>query len=159
MPKLKSIFIIGITLVIGIALGGVMFSDSLPRAFVDVANCQGSCFKTKEVAGLLASIGIQNLGGNLPKIIIETDKTLVFDIQYPYPDDKIHYAVVPKKDIKDVGSASKEDMEYLHDSFAVISKIVRDNNYQRYRVITNGPGYQEVTYLHFHLVIDREKPR
>lgn len=134
----------------------MMFSRSIPRNFLSANLCRESCFSKKEALGLLASIGIQNLGENLPSIIYETNKTLVFDMQYPYPPDKIHYVVVPKRDIKDLASANKEDLEYLQDSFAVISNIVKEKNYQKYRVITNGPGYQEVTYLHFHLVIDRD---
>ncbi|MDO8601081.1 MAG: HIT domain-containing protein [bacterium] len=156
MNKYKLLFIICITLVIGVVVGGLLFSRSISRTLLDVKNCGEKCFNKKEALGLLASIGIQNLGENLPSIIYETDKTLVFDIQYPYPPDKIHYAVVPKRDIKDMAAATQEDLEYLKDSFAVISNIVKEKNHQKYRVITNGPGYQEVTYLHFHLVIDRD---
>jgi hypothetical protein len=29
---------------------------------------------------------------------------------------------------------------------------VAENNLRAYRVITNGPGRQAVTYLHFHLM-------
>ncbi|OGZ65430.1 MAG: hypothetical protein A3C50_03400 [Candidatus Staskawiczbacteria bacterium RIFCSPHIGHO2_02_FULL_43_16] len=96
------------------------------------------------------------MDGNLPKVIFETDKTLVFDIQYPYPPTKIHYAVVPKKDIKDVNQLAPEDEGYISDAYLVMAKIVREHDYKKYRVITNGPGFQEVAYLHFHLVIDRD---
>jgi len=145
-----------IVFLVGIVLGGYLFSRSLPRSFIALNHCDQTCWKKSELMGLLASVGIQNLGGKLPYVVYETDKTLVFDIQYPYPPDKIHYLVVPKRDIKDAGQLTDEDKEYLADSYAVMGKIVRENNYSKYRVITNGPGYQEVNYIHFHLVIDRD---
>ena len=157
MSKFTLVLLLIITILIGIIIGGYLFSGSIPRQFLSVNSCGDSCFKTNELAGLLTSIGVQNIGGKLPYVVYETDKTLVFDIQYPYPPDKIHYTVMPKKDIKDVSQFTEEDKEYLDDAYAVIGKIVRDNNYTKYRVITNGAGYQEVAYLHFHLVIDRGK--
>lgn len=141
----------------GIAIGGFLFSDTVKRPFIDISRCDQYCLKTSELAGLLASVGIQVTDGNLPTVIFETDKTLVFDIQYPYPPDKIHYAVVPKKDIKDTSQLTEEDKEYIADAYFVMGKIVNENNYTKYRILANGPGYQEVAYLHFHLIIDRDQ--
>jgi len=155
----KSIFILFalLMLVAGITIGGFLFSDTVRRPFLNISACHENCIKSNELLGFLASVGIQAMPGNLPKVIFETDKTLVFDIQYPYPPEKIHYAIVPKKDIKDIGQMTEEDKEYFNDAYSVIGKIVNENNYKKYRVSTNGPGFQEVTYLHFHLVIDREQ--
>lgn len=153
--KIFSYIFYVLILAVGIAVGGFLFSDTIGRPVVDMARCDQYCLKTSELAGLLASVGIQVTDGKLPTVIFETDKTLVFDIQYPYPPEKIHYAIVPKKDIKDTSQLTKEDGEYVADAYLVISKIVSENNYKKYRVITNGPGFQEVAYLHFHLVIDR----
>jgi|SRR3989344_1642334 len=155
MKLFKLTLIAAVALCTGIVIGGFLFSRTIPRSFLTVHQCE-DCFKTKEIAGLLASLGIQNLGGALPKVIYETDKTLVFDIQYPYPPDKIHYLVAPKRDIKNVDQLTEEDRGYIDEAYIVMGKIVRDNHYAKYRVITNGPGYQEVAYLHFHLVIDRD---
>ena len=157
MNRFVIFFIVMGVLGLGIVIGGFLFSDSMPRQFILVGDCGQQCFKQSELAGLLTSVGIQNLGGKLPYVVYETDKTLVFDIQYPYPKDKIHYLVVPKKDVQDVAQLTHEDQEYLYDSYAVMGKIIRDNNYTKYRVITNGSGFQEVAYLHFHLVIDRDQ--
>ena len=146
-----------IILLIGVILGGYLFSRSLPRSFIALHRCEETCFKSNELAGILSSVGIQTIGGKLPLVMYETDKTLVFDIQYPYPPDKIHYLVVPKRDVKDAGELTEEDKEYLSDNYGVMGKIVREGNYKKYRIVTNGPGYQEVNYLHFHLVIDRDQ--
>ena len=36
--------------------------------------------------------------------------------------------------------------------FAVAGKLARDNKLEHYRLLSNGPGKQMVTYLHFHLL-------
>ena len=156
MKKYQIVSFATIFLAIGVIVGGYLFSRSIPRSFISVHRCEGKCFNQNELVGLLASVGIQKIGSNLPKVIFETDKTLVFDI-YPYPPEKIHYVVVPKKDIKDESHLTDEDKEYLVDAYAVIGRMVRDNNYRKYKIITNGPGYQKATYLHFHLVVDRNE--
>jgi histidine triad (HIT) family protein len=156
MPQKLKHTLLGILIfLIGLAAGGLLFSRSLPRSFLAVAHCQDVCLQSKDILGLAASVGIQNLGGKLPTVVFESDKTLVFDIQYPYPEDKIHYIVAPKKDIKDIGALTDEDNGYLVDAFAVMGQIARDQHLKNYRILTNGPDKQEVTYLHFHIVADR----
>ncbi|HKZ03008.1 MAG TPA: HIT domain-containing protein [Pyrinomonadaceae bacterium] len=81
---------------------------------------------------------------------METDRTIV--IKHPSPESRIHYVIIPKKDIKNLGEVSTEDREYLLDAFAVVSKIVKEQHLEQYRVVINGPDYQSVTYLHFHLM-------
>ena len=83
-------------------------------------------------------------------MIKETDKTIA--ITHPYPATAIHYLIIPKKDIPDPAHISRGDEPYLVDTFAVIRAIVQEQGLKKYRIITNGPGYQEATYLHFHLM-------
>ncbi len=85
----------------------------------------------------------------LPSVVKETDKTLV--VEHPSPEARIHYLVIPKRDIKNIAELADEDREHFIDAFNVIREIVREKNLVAYRVVTNGPGYQGVTYLHFHL--------
>ena len=93
--------------------------------------CEGKCLQPSELVGK------------------ETDKTIV--IEHPNPHARIHYLVIPKRDIKNMGELSDSDAEYLADVFKVMSEIIREKNLVDYQVITNGPGYQSVSYLHFHL--------
>ena len=72
----------------------------------------------------------------------------------PDPQKRVHYVVIPKKDITDVGALSDEDKEYLIDLFAVIQELVNKQQLTNYEVITNGPGKQTMTYLHFHLIAE-----
>ncbi len=100
--------------------------------------------------GLLGSIGMQFAPESLPGIVMETDKTIV--IKHPRPAQPIHYVIIPKKDIKNIAELEAGDEEYVQDAAKVIGELVRRDNLVSYRVITNGPGYQSVAYLHFHLL-------
>jgi diadenosine tetraphosphate (Ap4A) HIT family hydrolase len=82
-------------------------------------------------------------------VVKETDKTVV--IEYPGPHAGVHYLLIPKKDMKNIADASDADREYLLDTLKVAGEIIREKNLVDYAITTNGPGYQGVTYLHFHL--------
>lgn len=97
----------------------------------------------------MTSVGIQNFAGLIPSVVAETEKTIV--VEHPAPEARVHYLVFPKKDIKNIADVSEADEEYVVDAMRVIREIIRERNLVRYRVVTNGPGYQAVTYLHFHL--------
>ncbi|OHA62697.1 MAG: hypothetical protein A3E07_00230 [Candidatus Wildermuthbacteria bacterium RIFCSPHIGHO2_12_FULL_45_9] len=139
----------------GIGVGGYLFSDTQPRAFLEVGQCQGiECLDPKEIMGLAGSVGIQRTANLLPFVEQETDKTVL--MRHPFPLADIHYVAVPKKDIKDPSQLTDEDKEYLADAFAVMGAKIREEGLKKYKIITNGPGYQSVGYLHFHLVAEKE---
>jgi histidine triad (HIT) family protein len=138
-----------LALSVGIAIGGYLFSDTQPRSFLAFNKCAGTCYQANELLGLLTSVGIQRFPALFPAVVKETDKTIV--IEHPTPEARIHYLVIPKKDIKNIGELSDADRESLIDAFAVMREIVNEKGLVNYRVTTNGPGYQGVTYLHFHL--------
>ncbi len=150
MSKKRLLVYIIFTFILGIVLGGYIFSETQRRPFLAVHNCQETCFKSNELLGLLASVGIQKAAPFVPSVIEETDKTIA--IKSPDPQAPIHDVIVPKKDIKNIGELSEEDKEYIMDAYAVIDKIIKDQHLTKYKIITNGPGYQQVTYLHFHLI-------
>ena len=104
----------------------------------------------KELVGLLTSVGIQKLPALIPSVVAETEKTVA--VEHPAPEARIHYLIFPKKDIKNIADVTEADGEYVVDAFRVAREIVREKKLVRYRVVTNGPGYQGVTYLHFHLL-------
>lgn len=152
LSKLKIILVIIVSILVGIFLGGYLFSDSIPRSFLTAGNCNQECLNLNEIVGLAGSVGVKRTKKYIPSVIMETDKTIVLDAKAIYTYDDLHYVVVPKKDILDVAHLTAEDSEYLIDSHAVIGEIVREQNLRNYQVITNGPGYQSVRYLHFHLI-------
>ncbi len=53
-------------LALGLVSGGVLFSQSQPRSVLAIHHCQ-QCLNVHELAGLLASVGIQKFPGLLPR--------------------------------------------------------------------------------------------
>ena len=149
MKNARTVLFMLLALVIGITLGGYLFADTQPRSFLAFNKCEGTCFQPNELMGLLTSVGIHKFPALLPSVVKETDRTVV--VEHPAPEARIHYIVIPKRDIKNIGQLSDADRESLIDAFAVVREIVNEKSLVNYRVTTNGPGYQGVTYLHFHL--------
>lgn len=152
MKKITVIYII-IALVIGFALGGLMMKKTQTRSLFALNSCENTCLGSKDILGLLASIGIQNLDLVIPNKIAETDQTIV--IENPFPEADIHYLVLPKKDIKDIGQLDEENIAYVDDAYKVMNDIIVKDNLVDYKIVTYGPGYQHATYLHFHLMADK----
>ena len=149
VTKPKIFLLMLAALLVGVMLGGYLFAHTRPRSFLALDKCEGTCFQANELLGLLTSVGIQRFPALVPSIVKETNKTIV--IEHPSPQARIHYLVIPKIDIKNIGELSDADGEYLIDAFKVVREIVKEKNLTDYRLTTNGPGFQGVTYLHFHL--------
>ena len=116
-----------------------------------INRCQ-NCLTHEDLLGLIASVGIQKFPSLMPFVVFETDKTVV--IKLPFSSHRIHYVIIPKKDIKNIGEISEADTQYLTDVFFVARWIIEQEKLSEYRFYTNGPGSQDVTYLHFHLVTE-----
>jgi histidine triad (HIT) family protein len=143
LPLLVSLFV-------GVVIGGYLFSDTQPRSFLALHKCRDTCLQPKELIGLLASVGIQKFPALVPSVIAETERTIV--VKHPAPEARVHYLIFPKRDIKNIADVSESDGEYVVDAFRVVREVVKERGLVRYRVVTNGPGYQGVAYLHFHLI-------
>jgi len=151
MPKLKLTILCGSLLLIGILIGAYLFKDTRPRSFLAIPNCTSSCMARSELIGLLTSVGIQKIPAVIP-IVKETDRVIA--IKSPQPLARINYIILPKKDIRDLGDLSSSDREYIDETFLVISELIRENNLEDYKVLSNGPGLQITNYLHFHLLAE-----
>jgi histidine triad (HIT) family protein len=147
---LRKFITIVVVFVLGAAAGGFVMTKVQPRSFLNIKNCENTCFKQNELLGLLGSVGIQFAPDAIPGIVMETDKTIV--VKHPNPATPVHYVIIPKKDIKNIGTLEPGDEAYIEDAVKVIGELIRRDNLTSYRVITNGPGYQSVAYLHFHLM-------
>jgi len=139
---------------LGVIAGGYLFRDVQPRSFLALSDCRGTCYRPSDLAGLLASVGIQRAPGVLPFVQRETGSCIT--IKHPFPTAKTHFVVIPKRDIKDIGSIAVEDSPAVLECFAHIHWLIARYNLTRYYVLTNGPSRQDVTYLHFHLISDEE---
>ncbi|MGH7724470.1 MAG: HIT domain-containing protein [Candidatus Eiseniibacteriota bacterium] len=134
---------------LGIALGGWLFSDTQPRSFLAVGRCT-NCWTLEDLAGLVGSVVMQRMPRALPAIEIETDRSVA--IRSPLAEGRTHYVIIPKRDIRNVGELATGDEAYLIDAYAVIGRLIWDKGLRNYRVFTRGPGGQSVTLLHFHLI-------
>ena len=101
-------------------------------------------------AGLIASAGIQRADVFVPGKVRETDRCVA--IRHPTDTARLHFVVFPKRDIRNLTTLGPDDVPYLLDCLAVMRSIVEEQHMNRYRIYTNGPDLQEITYLHLHLV-------
>jgi histidine triad (HIT) family protein len=139
-------------ILLGVFLGAYLFSETQPRALLQATNCQENCLSKEQLLGLLGSVGVQKFPDLIPAVIKETDKTIA--MKHPVPQADIHYVIIPKKDIKTPSDIAQEDAPYLADAFSVMRVLVEEQGLSDYKIIANGPGFQTVQYLHFHLVAD-----
>ena len=65
MSKLKATFAALLLLAAGTVIGGYLFSESQPRSFLSLNQCQ-DCLSSKDLAGLLVSVGVNKLPGVRP---------------------------------------------------------------------------------------------
>jgi hypothetical protein len=148
MNRRKALTLVLIAFCLGIVMGGYLFSQSQPRSILAINQCQ-SCLSSKDMLGLLASVGIQRFPGLMPLKVCETDKTIAMKV--PFSKGRTHYVIVPKKDIKNLGEISGSNQQYFADALFVAKWIIERDKLSKYNFSTNGPGSQEVAYLHFHL--------
>lgn len=134
----------------GIAIGGYLFADTQPRSLLAIDRCAARCYLPSELAGLVASLGIQRTPALIPEVVRETDRCIA--IRHPIDRTGQHFVAFTKRDIRNITSLTADDTPYVIDCLAVLRSIVEERGMQRYRVYTNGPDTQKITYLHFHLV-------
>lgn len=137
-------------LVVGVAIGGFLFSKSIPRSFLALRECGSTCYRPSDLAGLIASAGIQRIPGAIPGVVTETDQCIV--IKHPKPEARVHLVLFPKHDVKNIGTLTAEDQAGVMGCFALVSKLALESRAQNYRLVTNGPALQHVTYMHFHFL-------
>lgn len=147
MTRSRVAFVAVAAFAIGIVAGGNLFSKSQPRSFISLRHCD-RCWSAAQLAGLLGSVAVQKTPGAIPFVVEETDKSIA--IRYPLRKG-FHFVIVPKKDFKDIGDISEANAAYLTDVFLVARHLIEKHRLSKYSFATNGPGYQSVNYLHFHL--------
>jgi histidine triad (HIT) family protein len=146
-----------IWLVVGLGMGAVLGASLLrsfePRTFLAWNACQDrSCLRVNEVIGLAAAVGVKYAPDLLPQVVRETSYSIA--LRHPLPEARVHYIIIPKKDIKNIGELQDTDQTYLLDAFAVMQNFVKQEGLKTYFIRTSGPGYQDVAYLHFHLIAE-----
>jgi HIT domain len=149
---MRRIVLAVICLGVGVLIGGYLFSGVEPRSVLALPECGDSCFRASDLAGLVASVGIQRKPRllPLPNVVKETERCIT--IRHPFSNRRVHFVSFPKRDIKNIGSMSVEDGPYVMECFAHMQALVGEHHLRAYRVMSNGPLLQSVGYLHFHLI-------
>jgi histidine triad (HIT) family protein len=150
--RFKLVVIAGILFLAGLGCGAYLFSKSLPRSFLATASCGDHCYSASEIAGLMTSAAVLRAPFLVPGVVLESDTCL--SIRYPKPKARIHYVLFPKRDVKNIAMLTPEDIPYVVGCFAMVRELVLRDNLKTYEVHTNGPGKQEIAYLHFHLTAE-----
>jgi hypothetical protein len=147
MRKILSYFI---TLLAGVTLGGYLFADSVKRSFLAVGECDTQCSEIKDLAGLLASAGILRTPSLLPFLVSQSKECIA--VKHPKPEGRFHLVFLPKRDVRNVMELTAEDVPYLTGCLALARKEVAKASIDNYRLVSNGPSLQHVTYFHFHVI-------
>ena len=147
-PRLRTALGLVACLLVGIVIGGALFARTQPRSILALKECN-NCMSPEDLAGLLGAVGMQVAPGAMPFVVYETDKSIA--LREPLPRGHLHYVIIPKRDIKNIGEITPADSAYLLDALLVSRHLIEKDRMHKYRFYTNGPGLQSVTYLHFHL--------
>jgi hypothetical protein len=150
--RFKQIVYALLLFVTGVACGGYFFSQSVPRAFLAVGSCEDRCYNPNEIAGLIMSAAILRAPFLIPGVVLESDTCLA--IRHPMAHIRIHYVLFPKHDTRSITTLTPADSPYVLGCFALVRELVLRDKLQAYRLYTNGPGFQEIAYLHFHLIAE-----
>ena len=89
--------------------------------------------------------------------LIETESLLAF--HHPAPSYPLHILILPKAKYRSLMDLPTEDSVFESGLFEAVKELVDRFSLDGlgYRLIANGGSYQEVDYLHFHLVSDGYK--
>jgi len=86
-----------------------------------------------------------------PKIY-ESNQLLVF--HHPQPQYPTHLLFVPKRAIQGINSLTTQDSKFLLEVLAAAEMLAKQSNSRntKHALIVNEGKYQEVAFLHFHLI-------
>ena len=147
--RMKPIVVSAVLFSIGVGCGGYLFSKSLPRSFLPTKSCGDHCYSAEEVAGLVTSAIVLRTPYLMPGVVLESNTCL--SVRYPRSEARVHYVLFPKRDVKNISALTSEDIPYVVGCFAMVRELIEKDKLDSYIVSTNGPGKQEIAYLHFHL--------
>lgn len=152
----RTLLFVAVALTAGVAIGGFAFQNVQPRSWLAFRNCGSDCYRPADLVGVLASVGIRDTPEFLPGVVRESATCIA--VRYPIPGTVFHVVLFPKRDIRDITDITPADEPYVMGCFAMIRRLVQDYRLRAYRVVTNGPALQDITYLHFHLMTVKPKP-
>jgi hypothetical protein len=136
--------------VAGIAVGGALFSKSIPRSFMAPESCGATCLEPRELLGLLGSAGIRLAPGLIPRKVAESERCV--GVAHWKPQGRYHVAYFPKKDVRNIMELQPDDMPYFLDCLSLARSHVAEAGFDGYRFVSHGPALQHLSYFHFHVI-------
>jgi len=96
--------------------------------------------------------------GEIPSTkVFENDRLIA--IEDIHPIAPVHLLIIPKKEIPDIQSATKEDLPLIAEVVEVAQKLAKQYKVEKgYRLLTNNGSSagQCIFHLHFHLIGGRD---
>ena len=136
----------------GFGCGAATFIRTQARPLPPVRECRSpeECLTDKQVLGLVASAGLHLAPGLLPHIVAQS--RVCVGIDSPRKDAPVDLVFFPRRDVRNVLDIDPEDEPYVMGCFALMRQVADQRGLRDWRVMTNGPGQQDIAYLHFHLM-------
>lgn len=152
--KTKTVLVSILIFVAGFACGAAAFVRTQARPLPSVRECESAaeCLTDKQVLGLVTSAGLHLAPGLMPDIVAQSRDCIGIRNPKVEMDAKVDYVFFPRRDMRDVLDIAPDDVEYVMGCFALMRKVANERGMHDWRVMTNGPGLQEIAYLHFHLL-------
>lgn len=147
---MKRLAITAAVFALGVVVGGISFSRTIPRSLLAAPSCEGNCFKPSDIAALLVSAGIRIAPSLIPRSVAESEKCI--GVQHWRPEGRYHVAYFPKYDARNIMELEQKDIPYLLDCLALARDHVRKSGFANYRFTSSGPALQHVSYFHFHVI-------
>ena len=153
--SMRKVLVFVLVFACGFAAGGLSFVGVRARTFPDPRSCGSvdTC-RLSALLGTIAAAGIHVPAGLIPELVGESADCV--GIKNPVPEDYIDLVFIPRRDVLNLLDTDTPDEPAVMDCVALMRQVSAQRNIRHWRIITNGPGYQRVGILHFHLVEDRE---
>jgi hypothetical protein len=138
----------------GFACGGLSFVQTQARPLPEIHRCESveDCLTNPQVLGLLTSAGLHLAPGATPDIVARSPECV--GISNPKPEGRIDLVFFPTRDMRNLLDIAPGDEKYLMGCIALMRKVADERGMHNWKILSNGPGVQEIAYLHFHLIQD-----
>ena len=151
---MKTTRVLGFCLIFaaGFACGAATFIRTQARPLPPVRECRSAeeCLTDKQVLGLVTSAGLHLAPGLLPHIVAQSRDCVGIDS--PRKDAPVDLVFFPRRDIRNVLDIEPGDEQYVMGCFALMRQVADQRGLYDWKVLSNGPGLQNIAYLHFHLM-------
>ena len=136
----------------GFICGAASFVRTQARPLPVIQHCESTedCLTNPEVLGLITSAGLHLAPGAMPDVVARSPECV--GIRSPKPEGHIDLVFFPTRDVRNLLEITPDDEKYVVGCIALMRQVVAERSISDWRIVTNGPGVQEIDYLHFHLI-------